>query len=97
MEFLVISKPKAEFIAGEMPADFDDLELKESAHAKRLYVAGSLRQVWGLVSKGRGAATIFEADSLERMQSIWNTFPLAEANYIDYQIMELAPYAAFGK
>ena len=96
MQFLVISRPRADFVASGFPSDFEELELKEQAHAQTLYSAGSLRQLWALVREGRGAAVIFEAGSPEDMEKLFKTFPLVKVGYADYEILQLAPYPGFG-
>jgi len=95
MQFFVVFTPKKQFATEGVPADFPQLEVKEQAQTRVLYGDGSLRQVWALAPKGRGGVVLFEADSPEHLEQIIHTFPLIKVDYADYQVWELAPYAAF--
>ena len=95
MQFFVIFTPKQAFEAQGMPADFPDLERQEQAQTRVLYGDGSLRQVWALGPKGRGAAALFEARSPERLQQVIDSFPLLKADYADAKVLQLAPHPAF--
>lgn len=95
MQFFVIFTPKQAFQAQGMPADFPGVERQEQAQTRVLYSDGSLRQVWALEPKGRGAAVLFEARSPEHLQQVINTFPLIKADYADAMVFQLAPHPAF--
>ncbi len=95
MQFFVVFTPKQTFETQGMPADFPDLERQEQAQTRVLYGDGSLRQVWALEPKGRGAAALFEARSPEDLQQVINTFPLMKAEYADAKVFQLAPHPAF--
>lgn len=97
MQFLVIFTPKQNFAVEGMPADFPQVELQEQAQTRVLYEDGSLRQVWALEGKGRGAVVLFEASSQEHLRQVIGTFPLIQADYADHQVMQLAPHPAFTK
>ena len=95
MQYFVVFTIKERFAAEGVPADFCDLELQEQAQVRTLYSEGCLRQVWALPPKGRGGVVLFEADSMERLGQIIQTFPLIKADYADFEVWDLAPYPAF--
>ena len=95
MQFIVIFTPKRAFAAQGLPADFPELERQEQAQTRVLYRDGSLRQVWALEPKGRGAAVLFEARSPEHLQQVIGTFPLIKADYAEAEVFQLAPHPAF--
>lgn len=96
MQYLVVFTPKRKFQTDGMPSDFPEMELKEQAQARALYASGGLRQVRALDTKSRGGIVLFEADSLQHLQGMIDSFPLIQVDYADYQILPLAPYPAFG-
>ncbi len=75
MQFFVIFTPKQAFQTQGMPADFPDVERQEQAQTWVLYGDGSLRQVWALEPKGRGAAALLDARSPEHLQQVISTLP----------------------
>ena len=98
MQFFVIFTPNKKFETEGMPADFADLELREQAQVRVLYAGGGARQVWALKSpdgKILGGTILFEAESREHLQEMIDSFPLVQADYAGYQILTLAPHAAF--
>ena len=97
MQFLVIFNNKPEFATDGPPADFAERMADDAARLKELYAEGSLRQVWALDTKTKGAAVLFEADSPAGLQKMIDTFPLIKVDYADYQIWPLAPYPAFAR
>lgn len=91
MQFIVVTRPKAEFLPDNMPSDFVELLRKEEAHSRELYHQGVLRQSWSIAIEGTGAICLFEAGSLEEMKRIWEGFPLIKAGYGDWEILPIAP------
>lgn len=43
------------------------------------------------------AAAVFEAESPAHLQEMIDSFPLIKVDYVDYQILPLAPYPTFTK
>ncbi|MEH1900667.1 MAG: muconolactone Delta-isomerase family protein [Nostoc sp.] len=97
MQYLVIFTPNKKFETDGVPSDFAETELKEQAQVRVLYAGGGARQVWALDTKTRGGVILFEAESPEHLQEMIDSFPLIKADYADYQILPLAPHAAFSK
>ena len=95
MQYLVIFTPNKKFENEGMPSDFAEVELKEQAQVRVLYAGGGARQVWALETKSRGGVILFEADSPSQLQEMIDSFPLVKAEYAEYQILPLAPHAAF--
>lgn len=97
MQHLVIFTPKQKFETEGTPSDFAKLEGEEEEQAQVLYGEGSLRQVWALDMKNKGAAVLFKAESPHHLQGMIESFPLIQVDYADYQTWTLAPYPAFAK
>ena len=97
MQFLVIFTPNKKFETEGMPSDFMEVEIQEQTQVRVLYAEGCLRQVWALDTKTRGGIVLFEAESPEHLQEMIDSFPLIKIDYAEYQILPLAPHAAFKK
>lgn len=95
MQYLVVFNSNAKFASEGRPSDFADRELEEQAQARELYASGALRQAWALDSPPRGAVTLWEVESLEKLQSLVASFPLVQVDYAQFEIIPLGPHAAF--
>ena len=95
MQFLVIYQPPQRFADDGVPDDFREIEDKEEVRAQELYAAGNLRQAWALDTAARGAAVIYEADSVEELEQLDHSYPMVQRGYSEYQIYPLGPYPGF--
>ena len=80
MQYLVIFTTKKKFETEGLPADFKEEHAKELAQGQVLFKQGLLRQSWELDleqmgAKGHGAVCIFEANSLQDLQGMVDSFP----------------------
>ncbi len=97
MQFLVVFQPKDKFRTQGPPADLAQVELAEQVQAKALYKSGGIRQIWGLKREGKGAVGLFEAASIEELQSMVASFPMVQKDYADHEVFPLGPFAAFAE
>lgn len=67
----------------------------EAEQARRLYVQGVFRQVWGHQSPA-GAVVLIEAESREAADAALATLPLAERDMLDIEVLAVGPYRGFG-
>ena len=95
MQFIVVLHPKDKFRTQGTPADFAQVELADQVQAKALYKSGGIRQIWGLKKEGKGAVGLFEAASLEELQSMVASFPMVQRDYADHEVFPLGPFEAF--
>lgn len=100
MQYLVIYTTKKKFETEGMPADFKEEHVKELVQGQVLYKKGQLRQSWELDleqvgSKQHGAVCLFEADSLQDLRTIAESFPNVQTDYVDYQVFPLKPDPAY--
>ena len=99
MQYLVVFTPNEKFATEGRPTDFATKELEEQAEVRVQYARGNARQVWALESASRdqirGGVILYEAESLAVLQALIDHFPLVAANYAQYEILPIAPHAAF--
>ena len=100
MQYLVILTTKKKFETEGLPADFKEEHVKELVQGQVLYKEGLLRQSWELDleqmgSKGHGAVCVFEADSLEDLQGMVDSFPNVKTDSVDFQIFPMKPDPAY--
>ena len=65
--------------------------LNEVHQAWTLYKDGFIRDIYFRQDRP-GVAIIAEADSVEHAKQLLDTFPLSQANLIDWQIIPLGPF-----
>jgi muconolactone delta-isomerase len=75
-------------------AQFAALADAEASHARELYAAGFIRQIWHRADLP-GACMVLEADTLDDARARLHTLPLVRAGMLDVSIVPLAPYAGF--
>ena len=97
MQFIVVFHPKDEFRSKGKPADFAQVELAEQVQAKALYKSGGLRQIWALKKESKGAVGLFEAATLEELQSMIASFPMVQKKYADHEVFPLGSFEAFAE
>ena len=99
MQYLVVFTPNEKFATEGRPADFAATELEERAEVRVQYASEGARQVWALESTGRdeiiGGVILYEAESPAALQTLIDHFPLVKADYAKYEILSVAPHAAF--
>ena len=99
MQYLVVFTPNEKFVIEGRPADFAAKEVEEQAEVRVQYTDGVARQVWALESTNRdqihGGIILYEADSPTTLQALIDHFPLIKADYAKYEILPIAPHAAF--
>ena len=66
--------------------------LNEVHQAWKLYKDGFIRDIYFRQDRP-GVAIIAEADSVEHAKQLLDTFPLSQANLIDWQVIPLGPFA----
>ena len=97
MQFIVVFHPKNKFKTQGPPEDFAQVEQAERVQAKALYKSGGIRQIWALEKEGKGAVGLFEAPSLEELQSMVESFPMVQKDYADHEVFPLGPFEAFAE
>ncbi len=95
MQYIVIFTPKKEFASEGIPSDFAEKERQEQVQTRELYAEGGLRQVWATIPRKNGGVILFEAESVDHLHNMINSFPLIKAEYADAQIVPLQQHAAF--
>jgi hypothetical protein len=76
-------------------AQFSKLMPDEVRSTVRLYLDGKIRQ-WYSRADGKGVIFILNATSAAEAQAIMETLPLAKANVVNDDYVELAPLAPLG-
>ncbi len=95
MQFIVIFTNKPRFFTEGMPDDFAERMRDDTAHLRKLYADGIVRDVWTLDTAERGGVALFEADSLSQLETVVADIPFVNIDYNDYEILPLAPYPGF--
>ena len=96
MQFLVIGKPQQAFLGSNPPTDLKEALEGELAKSREYYGAGHLRNIW-LIAGHKGAAALFEAESIEAIKKLVDDFPMVKKGYVKHEIFPLEPYVGFQK
>jgi len=84
MQFLVIGKPQQTFLGSNPPTDLKEALEGELAKSREYYGAGHLRSIW-LIAGHKGAAALFEAESIEAIQKLVDDFPMVKKGYVKHE------------
>jgi muconolactone delta-isomerase len=94
MQYMVLTRRRTE--------RFDDAHYTperleaESEGVRRLYMAGTVRQIWNRADMG-GACVLMEAEGVEDVRSVLNALPLFQSGMQEtVSIVPLRPYRGFG-
>jgi len=91
MQFLSISRRKPG-VSGEACAA---LTSKEEQRARELYSEGLVRHIWHRADLP-GACMLWEAASEQQVQDMLQSLPYAKADMLEFEVIPLMPYRAFG-
>ncbi len=93
MQFLAIIRRRTETFSEQ---EFAPLLEPEAQAIRTLYSQGIVRNIWSREDT-LGAVTLIEADSLDRVRAIVETFPLAQRGMLEVEaIIPLRGYRGFG-
>lgn len=94
MQFMVLTRRRTESF-DEADYTADRLEA-EAEGARRLFMAGTVRQIWNRADMG-GACLLIEAEVEEVVRSVLNALPLFKSGMQETaSIVPLRPYRGFG-
>ena len=91
MLFMVIGELRPGLLDNGKPGDFDELLVAEQAQGARYIEDGIVVQAWSMAGV-LGAVAIFEAESRDEFDRVFQVLPMVEAGYVQARIIELAEY-----
>ena len=95
MEYLVIFNPKAPPAPGDPSPEAAAALRAEQAPGRVLYGQGGLRQSWEIDTERRGAVCLFEADSVDHVRQMVESFPQVASGAVETQTVPLKPDGAY--